>query len=309
MKKTLIIFMLAAALMAGGCSKDKSETKSTESTVSETTGMLPNLGGDIESGADGSGELPVYSAVSDADAKAAMDLVSESFDGDSTENIADGLSLRALSFGDSKAYILTADLSKCSLMASIPYGIKPDGSLQSLEGQVKVAESDGAKVLAALAANETDKATHVPKGMIISDGSVLYTAKGNDGSIFFGVYNDGKPFACTYGEYEEIYRNNVSEMVSAAHIIAKNGKAVSVAGSVYQNKTMRTGGGFSADRNTVCFVYGENINIDQLTNLLIGSGCSVAVNFNNDEELGLMCGDTLYGTNIAVGPALLVSEK
>ncbi len=310
MKKNILLLILAALLLLCACSKeDNGESSDANGAEGEGTEYLPNMGDSIVSEADGNGKLPQYAQVSKEDAEAAMALVSESFDKDSTEKIAEGLSLRSISFGDSKAYILTADLSKYSIKASTPYGLAPDGTLQSLGGQKQLSEMNGVKVVAAIAANETDRATGVPKGMIITGGKVLYKTSGNDGSVFFGLYADGRPFACTYAEYGEIYRNKVTEMVSAAHIIARDGKIVPVAGSVYEEKKLRTGAGFSADGTKLCIVYGEGINISQLSNLLIGSGCSVAVNFYNGGELGMLCGDKLYGANVSVGPALLITEK
>ena len=306
-KRALLILLTATLLLLCACGDDKSESE-TES-IGGNTELLPNFGDDVESGADGNGKLPQYAEVSTDAAKAALALVSDSFDKDSTEELAEGLSIRTLSFGDAKAYILTADLGKYSIKVSTPYGLKPDGTMQSLNGQNELANKNGTKAVAAIAANPTDRATCIPKGLIISGGELIYNIKGNDGSVFFGLYKDGTPFACTYGEYGDIYRNKVTEMVSATHIIAKDGKVLEIAGTIYEEKTFRTGGGFSADGSNLCFVYGENIDIKQLSNLLIGSGCSVAVNFNNGEELGLLCGDTLYGANVSVGPAVLITEK
>ena len=306
MKKTLLIFFTVGALLFCACGKGNNGESGTEGG---NTDMLPQLGGEITSKADGNGKLPHYTAVSEKDAKAAMEAVCDGFDSDSTETIKEGLKLRSLSFGESNVYILTAELDKFSIKTSTPYGLAPDGTLQSLLGQKQLAEKNGIKAVAAIATNEVNKATNIPKGMLITGGKLLYTAKGNDGSVFFGLYEDGTPFACTYSEYTEIYRNNVSEMVSAAHIIALNGKAVSVAGSIHTEKTTRTGGGFYADGSKLCIVYGENIDTDQLSKLLIGSGCSVGVSFDSGSELGLLCENNMYGTNIAVGPALLITEK
>ncbi len=304
MKKSVFILLTAAALLFTACA-DGEEGGNTSGNSS----LLPQMGNEIVSGPDGNGELPQYTEIDEAAASAAMSLVSESFDSDKTETIAEGLELRTLVFGESKAYILTADLNKYSLEAATPYGLAPDGTLQSIDGQAKVEESKGAKVVAGIAANATNKGSHVPDGTIISDGKVIYTRSGNDGSIFLGLYEDNKAFACTYEEYAEIYRNKVTEMVSATHLIALNGKVLDVAGSIYKDKTCRTGGGFTADRSTLCLIYAENVDVTDLSNLLIGSGCSVGVNFNNDPELGLLCGEKLYGTEIAVGPTLLVTEK
>ncbi len=310
LKKTIFILMTAMLILLCACKKDDSGDIGADSgTEGGSTEFLPDFGADIVSEADGSGKLPQYDQVSKEDAKAAFALISESFDNDKTDKLADGLSLRSIGFGDSKAYILTAELDKYSIKASTPYGLAPDGTLQSLGGQKQLSELNGFKTVAAIAANETDRATGVPTGMVITNGKVLYKTGGNDGSVFFGLYTNGKPFACTYGEYGEIYRNKVTEMVSASHIIALNGKAVSVAGSVYGEKKMRTGAGFSADGKTLCVVYGENIDMSQLSNLLIGSGCSVAVSFDNGDKPGMLCGDNLYGANVSVGPALLITEK
>ncbi|MBE6677419.1 MAG: phosphodiester glycosidase family protein [Ruminococcaceae bacterium] len=310
MKKTIFVLIMTVLLLLCACkSSDNGENGDANGSSVGNTEFLPNMGDSIVSEADGNGKLPQYSPVSKEDAESALSLVSDSFDEDKTEKLAEGLSLRSISFGDSKAYILTADLSKYSIKASTPYGLAPDGTLQSLGGQKQLSEINGVKAVAAIAANETDRATAVPKGMIVTDGKVLYKTSSNDGSVFFGLYEDGKPFACTYAEYGEIYRNKVTEMVSAAHIIALDGKTVAVAGSVYEEKKLRTGAGFSADGTKLCMVYGENLDISQLSNLLIGSGCSVAVNFGNGGELGMLCGDNLYGANVSVGPALLITEK
>lgn len=307
MKKTVLVLMAAVSLLMTACNSENADTDN-GSDSSQT--LSPGIGAEIVSGPDGNGVLPQYAEISDAAASAALAAVSEVFTKDSSESIADGVSLRVLEFDGGKAYIVTADLSKCSLKASTPYDIVPDTTNQSLRGQAKVLNNKGENVLAGISANFTNRATHIPSGIIIKNGVTIYNnSPGDDGSVYFGLYNDGKAFACNYAEYCEIYRNNVSEAVSATHIIAKDGALCDIAGDIGNTVCDRTGAGFSADRNTVCFVYAEGVTVYDLANLLIGNGCSVAVSFNYGEELSILCKDTVYGTEASVGPSVMITEK
>lgn len=271
--------------------------------------ILPDKGGDITSGADGNGALPTYAEVTEDMAAAALYAVSDSFGYDKDVMLDTGMWLRRLEFGDSKAYILKVELEKYSLKASTPYGMAPDGTLQSLTGQADILSLGGADVVGGMGANRMNRAEGAPIGAVVRDGTTLYNVKGNDGSVYFGLYEDGGAFACSYEEYAAIYRNRVLEMVSATHMIVKDGVSIPVAGSVYQTPTSYTGAGFSADRQTVCFVYAEKVDMATLSSLLITSGCSVGVCFDYGDELGFLCGDETVGDKSAVGPALFAVRK
>ncbi|MBR6594038.1 MAG: phosphodiester glycosidase family protein [Clostridia bacterium] len=269
----------------------------------------PQLGAEISRGADGSGVLPEYAEVTEDMAAAALYAVSDSFALDKDEMLDTGMWLRQLVFGESKAYILRVELEKYSLMASTPYGIAPDGTMQSLRGQAAILAQGGTAVVGGIGANRINGADSAPIGAVVKNGTTLYNVKGNDGSVYFGLYEDGGAFACSYEEYGTIYRNKVTELVSAPHLIVKDGVAVPVAGSVYQTPVCYTGAGFSADRQTVCFVYAENIEMATLSSLLITSGCSVGVCFDYGEALGMLCGDGVFGNRASVGPALFAVRK
>lgn len=306
MKKTVLVLLAAASLFMTACNSENKE----EASSNDTSEIIrPDIGADIVSGEDGSGALPNYTDVSDAMRVEALAKVSESFDKDSTDEIAEGVTVRTLEFGEGKAYIITADLTKCTLKAATPYDLVPDTTNQSLRGQAEVMERKGYNVLAGIGANLTNKATHIPSGIIIKNSETIYNnSVGDDGSMYFGLYSDGGAFACNYEDYCKIYRNKVSEAVSATHLLVLNGKPQDVPGTVYEEASIRTGAGFSADRRTVCLVYADGVDVTQLANLLIASGCSVAVNFGYGEELSMLGGDTVYGAEAPIGPTLMITE-
>lgn len=310
MKKRLLLLTVITCILLCGCGKDEDDVvNSSQGAETETENLLPSIGAEDVSAPDGNGALPEYEEVDRETALAALKSVAEEFESSETQSSNNGsLVFKSYVFDDSKAHVLLIDLDKYTLKAALPYDKKIDGSLQSIEGQIAVAEKNGLEVVAGIAANETHKATNIPCGTVISEGKTVYTVGTDDGSVFIGLYSDGKAFCCTRKEYEEIYRNKVSEMVSATHIIVKDGKALDIAGSVYEEKTVRTGGGFSADRGTFCLVYGENIDLETLSNLLIANSCSVGVNFDSGRDTGFVY-DKLYGTGAPEGPTLLIAKK
>lgn len=301
MKKTVLVLMAAISLTMTACNSEKVEN--------DAEVITPDIGAEIISRADGNGQLPSYSAVSEDEMGKAIAAV---YDGDIAErsnDVADGVTLKTLEFGDSKAYILKADMSKCSVMAETPYNMVPNGTAQSLVGQANIAAGKGFAVMGGFAAATTGRATNTPKGIIVKNGETVYNVSGNDGSVFFGLYEDGKPFACTYAEFEEIYSNKVREMVAGTRIIVDKNKALTDGDSLYLEKSNRTAAGFSADRETLYMVYAENVDGPQLANLLLGSGCSMGVSFGRAKDLGFLAGDTVYGVENTEGPTLLLVKE
>lgn len=292
MKKTLIALLFTAAVLLTACSGEKLP-------------VTPQIGGEIQTGKTGNGKLPTYTAVTETAASDALALLGATAE---SKTVNDGLEIDTLSFGDSKAYVMTVQLDKLTLSATVPFNTKPFGTNQSLKGQAEVLEKEGKAVFGGITANPMNLSINEPFGFVIKDGKKVYDKGFNDGSVYFGIYEDGKAFAATYSQYTEIYQNKVTTAVSGTHMLLLDGKRQVLYGDDDQDAD-RVGVGFTADRGTVVLVYGENLTATELTSVLLSNHCSVAVSLISGDLACMICDGTDYGTLAPVGPALFVTEK
>ncbi len=296
MKKTVLVLLAALSLMLTACAGDSDENISSVKT--------PDIGVDITEGADGSGALSEISPVSDEDAKKALLNVTGSDVFATPSAIADGVSLYKYALQDGDAFVIKADLSKVSLKATTPYGIKPNGVSQPLASQ---AENIKAEVYAGINANAFHSATKEPVGIVVTNGKQIYDKGFNDGSICFGITDEGKAFACGYGDYAKLHRNKTSEVVSGTRMTVNNGKLLDSTSDIVAS---RSAAGFSADRNTVCFVYAENTSCETAASLLLAHGCAVAVEFGYETLTAAMYTADLYrGSSDGICAALFITKK
>ena len=293
MKRTLIALLFVFALMFTACAK-------------EATPITPQIGGEIQTGKDGNGKIPSYTAVTEKTADEALKLLGAV--SAESKTVTDGLKIDELSFGESKAYIMTVQMDKLTLSASVPFNTKPFGTNQSLKGQAEVLGKGGKAVLGGISANPMNLSINEPFGFVIKDGEKVYDKGFNDGSVYFGVYEDGKAFAASYSQYTEIYQNKVETAVSGTHMLLLDGKRQPIYGDDAM-ETDRIGVGFTADRGTVVLVYAENVSATTLTTLLLSNYCSVAVSLISGDLACMNCNGVDYGTLAPVGPALFVTEK
>lgn len=293
MKKTLIALLFTVALVLTACSSDAAP-------------ITPQIGGELQTGKDGNGKVPSYTAVTEKTAGEAFSLLGEV--GTESKAVKDGLKIEELSFSDSKAYIMTVQLDKLTLSASVPFNTKPFGTNQSLKGQAEVLGKEGKAVLGGISANPMNLSINEPFGFVIKDGKKVYDKGFNDGSVYFGIYEDGKAFAATYSQYTEIYQNKATTAVSGTHMLLLDGKRQPLYGDD-DVKADRIGVGFTADRGTAVLVYAENVSATTLTTLLLSNYCSVAVSLISGDLACMNCNGVDYGTLAPVGPALFVTEK
>lgn len=296
MKKTVLVLFAAVSLIMTACAGDNNDTASSI--------KMPEIGGEIVSGADGSGELRSLTPVSDSAAKEALVAVTGSNTIAEASPIADGVSLYSYNLGEGKAYVVKADLTKVNLTASTPYHIKPNGVNQPLASQVLIAEDT---VFACISANAFNASTKEPVGIIVTDGKQIYDKGFNDGSVCFGTTDGGKAFACAYGDYAKLHRNKTAEVVSGTRFTVNNGKVLEATST---ENDARSAAGFTADRNTLYIVFAENADCESVAKLLLGHGCAVAVEFGY-EGLGaaMYTPDVSYGTSDGIGAALFITQK
>ncbi len=292
MKKAFIILTAVLTLLLSAC-------------VGEAP-VTPDLGGDFLQGEDGNGKIPSYNAV-DADS-AKKELAAIGITASESEKVTDGLTLYKYTLESGSAYVMAVELDKLTLTASTPFNTKPFGTNQSLTGQKAVLEKEFSAVWGGVSANPLNISVNEPAGVIIKGGKHIYDVGFNDGSVYFGIYEDGKAFAASFSEYEKIYRNKVTTMVSGEQFLINNGKKQALYGDD-DTAIDRIGAGFTADRQTAVLVYGESIDMQTLQSLLYGHSCSVAINLIDGTLARMTCKGESFGTNIPVGPALFVTAK
>ncbi len=272
----------------------------------EDSVKIPEMGVAITDGADGSGKLDELTAVSDAMAKEALSAATGSDALAEATALADGVLLYTYTLKDGgKAYIVKADLNKVKLAASTPYQSAPVGVGQSLASQAKIL---GMNAIAGINANAYDAATKEPVGIIVTEGKQIYDKGFNDGSICFGVTDSGKAFACSYDSYGKLHRNKTTEVVSATKLTINNTALVKATSDM---KASRSAAGFTADRETVFLAYAENTDCETMASLLLGHGCSVAVEFGYEAMPAAMYlgADKLYGSGDNIGATLFIAEN
>ncbi len=296
MKKTILVMMAAVSLMMTACTGDADDTVSSVKT--------PEIGVEITSGADGSGELSELTSVTDTVAKEALLSATGSDTLADAKSIADGVQLYTYSMDGGNAYVIKAELDKVGITASTPYGIVPNGTNQPLASQ---ALKLGKEAYAGINANAFNSATKEPVGIIVTDGKQIYDRGFNDGSICFGITSEGKAFACNYSDYAKLHRNKTSEVVSATRFTVDNGKLLDSTSDIIAS---RSAAGFTADRNTVYLVYAENTNTTTVASLLLGHGCTVAVEFGYETmTAGMYTSEAYYGGRDGIGASLFITKN
>lgn len=293
MKKAVTCLLLAFLLVLCAC---------TEEEVPKTS----DIGGEIQSGPDGTGVIPTLTPPNAQSMFAASKGVTVTDEEVST--IADGVTLNTLTFENGKAYVIIASLTKCELTVSTPYNTKPYGTNQSLEGQAEGVSLDGKEVLCGVSASPMNLSVNEPLGIIVKNGSVIYDRGYNDGSVFFGIYEDGLAFAASYSEYEAIYRNRVKEAVCGSQLLVLDGKMQTVYGDDGA-RANRVAAGLTAYRDAVVLVYGENITAQELSCILVMNYCSRGVALVSGDLACMLTGEENIGGRTPVGPSLFITKK
>lgn len=293
MKKAVTCLLLAFVLVLCACTGEKLPKTS-------------NIGGEIQSGADGTGEIPVFSppgAQAMFTANKALTVTAED-----VSQVADGVTLSTLTFENGKAYVITASLSKCELTVSTPYNTKPYGTNQSLKGQAEGVALDGKEVLCGVSASPMNLSINEPLGVIVKNGKAIYDRGYNDGSVFFGIYEDGLTFAASYSEYEKIYRNRVKEAVCGSQMLVLDGEMQTVHGDDGA-RANRIAAGLTAYRDSVVLVYAENVTALELSAVLVMNLCSRGVSLISGDLACMLLGEESIGSRVPVGPSLFITKK
>lgn len=293
MKKAVTCLLLAFLLVLCAC---------TEEEVPKTS----DIGGEIQSGPDGTGVMPTLTPPNAQSMFAASKGVTVTDEEVST--IADGVTLNTLTLESGKAYVIVASLAKCELTVSTPYNTKPYGTNQSLEGQAEGITLGGEEVLCGISASPMNLSINEPLGVIVKGGEVIYDRGYNDGSVFFGIYEDGLPFAATYSEYEEIYRNRVKEAVCGSQLLVLDGEMQTVYGDDGA-RANRIAAGLTAYRDAVVLVYAENVTAQELSCILVMNLCSRGVALISGDLACMLIGEESVGSRTPVGPSLFITKK
>lgn len=293
MKRTAICLLILLSLVLCAC-------------AGEDVPKTSDVGGEIQSGPDGTGVLPTLSPPNTQSMFTANKLFTAT--ASEVSPIADGVTLNTLTFENGKAYVIVASLSKCELTVSTPYNTKPYGTNQSLEGQAEGITLDGKEVLCGMSASPMNLSINEPLGVIVKGGEVIYDRGYNDGSVFFGIYEDGLAFAATYSEYEEIYRNKVNEAVCGSQLLVLDGEMQTVYGDDGA-RANRIAAGLTAYRDAVVLVYAENVTAQELSAILVTNYCSRGVALISGDLACMLIGEESMGSRTSVGPSLFITKK
>lgn len=293
MKKVVTCLLLAFLLVLCACTEEEAPKTS-------------DIGGEIQSGPDGTGNIPTFSPPS----AQSMFAASKGFTviDEEVSTIADGVTLNTLTLESGKAYVIVASLAKCELTVSTPYNTKPYGTNQSLEGQAEGITLDGKEVLCGMSASPMNLSINEPLGVIVKGGEVIYDRGYNDGSVFFGIYEDGLAFAATYSEYEEIYRNKVNEAVCGSQLLVLDGEMQTVYGDDGA-RANRIAAGLTAYRDAVVLVYAENVTAQELSCILVMNYCSRGVALISGDLACMLIGEESVGSRTPVGPSLFITKR
>ena len=210
-----------------------------------------------------------------------------------------------------RVYILqvAVDNPSVRLIAGMPFGATTlTGNMQPLPEMAKYYDSAGQHVVGGVNADFFDRATGVPRGVLIVNGQLLKDSWFNERSAtFVGVLKDGSPIIGTRDDFDRL-QDQLQYAVGAGQLLVQNHQMVSDI-PIYTEIAPRTGAGLAA-QDTLYFAVADGRNfywsngleVPELGQLLRACGAQIAVNMDGG-------GSSTFLIRNPLAPVLQVRNK